>query len=464
MASIWTSPSGSHRIQFLDPIDSTRKAIYVGNISVKAAKEIKTRVEYLVAAKAANLAVDAETARWLKDVGEDLHAKLLAVGLVGARAKSQADASRATIADFTANYITGRTDIKPRTRMGQEQARTHLVSFFGSEILLKDFTPADADRWVVNLKTKYAEATVATNVKKARQFFRAAVRGKLIASNPFEGVKGGRMQNSTRHFFVTVDSTTKIIDKCPSFEWKAIVALCRFGGLRCPSELLALTWDDFLWDQNRFRVFSPKMAKTDKAERYVPLFPELREHVEKLFDAAEPGTKHVINKSRDPETNWRTTFAKIVRRAGLKIWERPFQNLRSSRETELVERFPVHVVTYWLGNSPTIATKHYLQVRDTDFETASQPLVNASSHRTTHRTTHSRAIPRDTDSPDDSEVDQKTLEFPEKMTLSDDQSELVGIGSDGERYPREESNLIYDLRRVACFRHTPRIHSGRRGS
>ncbi len=71
--------------------------------------------------------------------------------------------------------------------------------------------------------------------------------------------------------------------------------------------------------------------------------------------------------------NLRTTMEKISRRAGMTPWPRLFHNLRSSRETELCERFPVHVVTAWLGNTPEIARKHYLQVTDEHFRQASAP-------------------------------------------------------------------------------------------
>ncbi len=37
---------------------------------------------------------------------------------------------------------------------------------------------------------------------------------------------------------------------------------------------------------------------------------------------------------------------------------------------ELVEDFPVHVVTEWLGNSPDIARKHYLQTHEEHFQRA----------------------------------------------------------------------------------------------
>ncbi|MCA9177890.1 MAG: hypothetical protein KDB14_25670 [Planctomycetales bacterium] len=46
--------------------------------------------------------------------------------------------------------------------------------------------------------------------------------------------------------------------------------------------------------------------------------------------------------------------------------------MRASRETELAKEYPIHVVTAWLGNTPRIALKHYLQVTDADFERAAQ--------------------------------------------------------------------------------------------
>ena len=45
------------------------------------------------------------------------------------------------------------------------------------------------------------------------------------------------------------------------------------------------------------------------------------------------------------------------------------------RETELCETYPIHVVCSWIGNSTTVANKHYLQVTDEHFEKAVQKAV-----------------------------------------------------------------------------------------
>ncbi|MBX9626744.1 MAG: hypothetical protein K2X82_23280 [Gemmataceae bacterium] len=68
--------------------------------------------------------------------------------------------------------------------------------------------------------------------------------------------------------------------------------------------------------------------------------------------------------------NLRTTFEKIVRRAGLMPWPRLFHNLRASRKTDLMQHHPIHVVCSRLGDTPAVALRHYLTVQDRDFEKA----------------------------------------------------------------------------------------------
>ena len=104
--------------------------------------------------------------------------------------------------------------------------------------------------------------------------------------------------------------------------------------------------------------------------RVVPIFPELYPLLQTAFETAEPGEVNVITRYRDTNQNLRTQLRRIIKRAGLVPWPKLFQNLRSTRETELVERFPMHVVTAWLGNSPEIARKHYLQTTEQHYAKA----------------------------------------------------------------------------------------------
>ena len=56
----------------------------------------------------------------------------------------------------------------------------------------------------------------------------------------------------------------------------------------------------------------------------------------------------------------------------MKLWPKLCQNLRSTRETELAEQYPIHVVCEWIGASQPVAMKHYLQVTEEHFEQALQ--------------------------------------------------------------------------------------------
>jgi integrase len=366
MASVSTDPNGNRTVQFVGP-DRKRRSIRLGKVPLKAANEVRARVEALVAARITDTALDADTARWVAGVSVALARRLATVGLVGPRIGAT------TLGPFLDQYLTGRTDVKRFTWNGMDQARKRLLDVFDPATPLRDITPADADRWVILMRGKYAEATAARMVKRARQFFAAAQRARLVTDNPFQGIKPGSMKNPERLYYVTPDMAAKLIDACPDADWRAIVALCRWGGLRCPSEVVALTWADVDWDRGRFLV---RASKTEHHEhrglRWVPLFPELRPHLEALWDRAEPGAVHVITRYRLSSQNLRTTFLKIILRAGLVPWPRVIQNLRATRETELARDYPLHVVTAWIGNSQAIAAKHYLQVTDDDFERAVQ--------------------------------------------------------------------------------------------
>lgn len=365
MASIGTEPGGLKRILFVAP-DGKRKTVRLGKVSMKTAREFKTKIEHLVIAASTNIPLDLEVAKWVSGLDDNYAGKLAAVGLTAAKRTSR-------LGEFLAAYIDRRTDIKPRTRINLLATKTRLVEFFGETISLRDITPGEADAWLLWLKERYADGTAGRTVKRAKQFFRSAVRARLLVENPFQEVKAPSQANESRKFHVTREMAAAVLDACPDAEWRLIFVLCRFGGLRCPSELLNLTWADIDFEKNRFLVRSPKLEHLDDGgERWVPIFPELQRAFADAFELAEPGAVHPISRYRDSNQNLRTQFMRIVKRAGLKPWPKLFHNLRASRQTELAATYPLHVVCTWIGNSAAIAQKHYLQVTDADFEIAAK--------------------------------------------------------------------------------------------
>ena len=88
MASISTAANGTRTIQFVGK-DGKRRSVRLGKVPMKTAEEVCRRVEYLQAASISGTAPDADTVKWLASVGDALHARLAAAGLVEPREDRQ---------------------------------------------------------------------------------------------------------------------------------------------------------------------------------------------------------------------------------------------------------------------------------------------------------------------------------------------------------------------------------------
>ena len=105
------------------------------------------------------------------------------------------------------------------------------------------------------------------------------------------------------------------------------MALSRFGGLRCPSEVLSVRWADVDWKRGRIVVTSPKTEHHEgKGSRVIPIFPELRPTLEEACDAAPEGAVYIVNeryrKSAMGPNGWRncnlaTQLNRIRLKAGI---------------------------------------------------------------------------------------------------------------------------------------------------
>ena len=194
--------------------DRKRRSIRLGKMPKRIASNVKTRVEILIAAGTAGEPLDGETIRWVRSLPADLHAKLARAGLVAPR-------KSATIAQFVGDYITKRTDIKDGTRINLRQTENALVEYFGAEKRLDQVSEQDAQDFKVWMASKWSQATTARRLKRARQFFQAAVRSRVILENPFIDVKAGSQKNDERLQYVPPEVVDRIIDACPSIRWKA---------------------------------------------------------------------------------------------------------------------------------------------------------------------------------------------------------------------------------------------------
>lgn len=285
--------------------------------------------------------------------------------------------------NFIDLYVDHRKDVKPATKETYQQGRTSLLGHFG-DVELQSISRAAAQHFKITLertpangKTSFMRpSTIKKRIDFARQVFEFAKDSRILDENPFEKVRAKKSQPA-EHAEVTREMYEAIYAVCPDQHWRTILTLCRYGGMRCPSEVLSLRWQDVLWDQDRMVVTSPKTEHhPGKHRRVVPLYPEVRTELENSLEIADDGAVYAVHekfrraaaKLVDGHENWknsnlRTTFEKLVWRAGLKPWPLLFHSMRSSRATELLDHFPVHVVAAWQGDSVDTLLRHYAKVR-----------------------------------------------------------------------------------------------------
>ena len=392
----FTPRSEPRRQGELKPAHPRRLSVALGEIDETEARRIQKHVEELVKSQGKREPGGA-TAKWRDFIAEHddgLYRSLLRVGLVPERLQDQQAAAAVeaerpnTLEKFVTDYIRRRGDVKPGTATFYGHTKRCLVEFFGATRPLGKITPSETDDWRRWLGSKQdggqglSSNTVARRCGMAKQFFRDALRRRLIAENPFDGMKGCMVKgNAAREYFITRDEAAAVLNACPDWQWRLIFALSRFGGMRCPSEHMGLRWIDVDLLGGKFKptpamlVHSPKTEHHDgKESRVVPIFPELRPYLEEAWEQAEEGEVYVIpgahHRLKGNPTNLGTQLARIIRSAGLKPWPKLFQNLRATRETELAETFPIQVVCEWIGNSQAVAKRHYLQTTEEHFARA----------------------------------------------------------------------------------------------
>ena len=330
--------------------------------------------------------------------------------------------------------------------MNLKQSRGFLVKFFGADRPLTSITPAETDDYRRDLMGKLSPNTARRHCGRAKQFFRDALRRRLTAENPFADMRDCCVKaNREREFFLPLEQAAKVLEACPDAQWRLLFALSRFGGLRCPSEHLGLRWGDVDWERSRITVHSPKTEHHEgKESRQIPIFPELRPYLEEVWEQAEPGTEFVITRYRDSNANLRTQLQRIIKRAGMEPWPKLFQNLRSTRETELAASYPMHVVCAWLGNTQAVAVKHYLQVRDEDFDRAAHDDAQSDAPKG-GKPTQKPTQPIPANSRQSDQEQRKVLGDEDLAAL------LAAGGNDwqGVHYPDQESNPARHVRSVA---------------
>ena len=215
-------------------------------------------------------------------------------------------------------------------------------------------------------------------VNKTRQLFNDAIDHGLLSSNPFRKVGGGSQVNEERRFYVSREAIERVMDKAPR---RRMEAADRTRSVRRSADSVGSGGAEdqrHRLERSRITIASPNTEKQGKVQAGHPALAGVaaadRNRTQESFGADQVRLLPFILPGYNPHTQ----FVRLIERAGLNPWPKVWQNLRSTRETELLKDFPIHVVCGWIGNTERIARRHYLQTTEADFDKATGGLQRAA--------------------------------------------------------------------------------------
>lgn len=389
-----TGKKAGYSIQFRD-VDGRKRTLY-GYLKESTARNDGEKIDRLVALLRRGEEVELKLVEWLETLPDSTYSKLRKWGLAPERVAPP------TIRELSEIFLTGlqSVDRKPNTLRNRLSVVNILFDFFGAERPIHTITAKEALELDHFGKEKYAPATWGKNIRTVKQFFHYAVKEKWIRESPFADIRGANVSNPARFEFVSNETINRVLEACGNSQERLILCLARYGGLRIPSEIQYMEWEDIDFERKQFRVKSPKKETlsnqkkgifTDKSIRYVPLFPELEKAFSEYFeDFPEGGPRRLFSMDKSLPKSLqistvkqcvRDRFRAICRKAGIPVWGKFFQNLRSTRETELnqMQKFSFHEIARWIGHAPEVACRHYLQNTGESFRKASNLTTNSSA-------------------------------------------------------------------------------------
>ena len=351
MASITSLPDGKKRVQFVAP-GRNRKTIHLGKVDKRYAESVRVRVEALVGAQLRSEPIDRETSEWLGSIDDWLHGKLAAVGLTKGR-------QCRTLGEWMEMFMGSRAGLKPESKRKLEQTRTKLEACFGKDRPLQQISAEDASRWRAGLgKHGLSEAAVKTHTGNAKTMFKELVHREVLLRSPFAHLQGGVTPTKNSRY-VTPEEIEAVIAAAPDAEWRLLIGLARYAGLRTPSETSLLTWDDIDWEAGLMRVRSPKTERhAGHEQRTVPIVPRLMELIrERRAECDDEDDQLVTIQSAGGR---RRKMVAMIEAAGVEPWDQTWQTLRRSREVEWMnEGIAPYLVCKWLGHTLSVSARHY---------------------------------------------------------------------------------------------------------
>lgn len=253
---------------------------------------------------------------------------------------------------------------------------------------------------------KYAEATASRLIKRFRQLMRWAVGHGHVKENIFLSMRVGKQENRQRVEYVPVEKVRRAMDACVNFELRLALFLARHMAFRTPSESISWRWSYLKFDEARVYVLDIKRNQCRVLPMFEILYPVIAElllqkgcgafeqdiqkaqvdikkalgdwqrhgqvaeqllkskgsdYIAEMVSKFPKGEDYIFSPEFRKRQSRANQMAKLKKKAKV-TWQKDFQNLRASCESEWIRDYDIHSATEWTGNSIEVAQRHYCMI------------------------------------------------------------------------------------------------------
>lgn len=319
------------------------------NLPPAALQQVRLNVRRLVACHASGVQPDVVLQAWAESTTGRLRKRLADAGLVTPESDTSLESH---LRERAASIVCGDAQRVRYLAMVEEMTR-----HWGAARHVPSLTTADG--------MAFAESLGPDGNQRRRKLLRC----RRLLPQVFSGLNLTLTEMPDKKQFVSREVAERLLAACDDPLLRCVVALSRFAGLRVPSEPSRLQPADVDWESGRFRVHGK-----GGRQRLVPLFPEVRSP---LLDVVLP--LPIQGRSLGGMT-LAARLRRLCRRVGVRMWRAPWHSMRASLESELLQRYPQHVVCCWMGHTAAVSLQHYARPLAEHWEMANGNSANSDSH------------------------------------------------------------------------------------
>lgn len=273
-----------------------------------------------------------------------------------------------TLAEFFPKYL-----VQIKRHKQPATAENERLAFEGHilpqlrHLKMTDVTPEDLNAFLFEYLKDKAPSTKRNYRKFLRGIFKAAVQQRIISVDPTEELRPIKLIESSKAFLTgpQIEHFLRFVLE-NMHEWRHHYVVAVLTGMRV-GELRAFRWTHIDWDRALIHVVQSMDNKgrlgptKTRTARWIPLLPQLREHLEDLKKETNPSEDDFV---LDNLPKWRSgeqgkPLKFVLELLGLP--EMRFYDFRASFACFMAEQLPLHQVSEILGHASIEMTAKYLR-------------------------------------------------------------------------------------------------------